>query len=77
MINQSTLTMDGVELHNGDLFIVMEPNKIPTVRVTTSYSEAVSWKHRHTENGVIFMVTGDTIAKVLSDPNNINREVIV
>lgn len=74
MLKNPPLSMDDLKNHHGDLFIVVEPDGIPFSRITTSYVEAKSLQHKYTTNGLLIMLTHDTIQEILKNPD---KEVVI
>ena len=63
-----TIQMDDLDdLYDGDLFIIVEPLSQPTCRISKSYNEAVDIRQKHTDHGIIIMLTHDTIQKLKSE----------
>lgn len=60
----SGLTMDAVEPHDGCLFVVLDPLKMPTAYATTNYLYAQTVLTRDTHLGVIIHISPETIEKI-------------
>ena len=60
------LSMDMVEAHDGDLFIVVDPLSMPTAYATIKYMEAERMRIRDTHLGVIIHLSRETIHKISS-----------
>ena len=58
------LSMDMVEAHDGDLFIVVDPLSMPVAYATTEYMEAERMRIRDTHLGVIIHLSRETIHKI-------------
>ena len=58
------LSMDMVEAHDGDLFIVVDPLSMPTAYATIKYMEAERMRIRDTHLGVIIHLSRETIRKI-------------
>ena len=58
------LSMDMVEAHDGDLFIVVDPLSMPIAHATTEYMRAEQMRIRDTHLGVIIHLSRETIHKI-------------
>ena len=58
------LSMDMVETHDGDLFIVVDPLSMPIAYATTEYLQAERMRIRDTHLGVIIHLSRETIHKI-------------
>lgn len=58
------LSMDMVEPHDGDLFVVVDPLSMPTAYATTQYLDAERMYIRDTHSGVIIHLSRETIHKI-------------
>lgn len=58
------LSMDMVEAHDGDLFIVVDPLSMPVAYASTGYLEAERMCIRDTHLGVIIHLSRETIRKI-------------
>lgn len=58
------LSMDMVEAHDGDLFIVVDPLSMPVAYATTEYMQAEQMRIRDTHLGVIIHLSRETIHKI-------------
>ena len=68
------LSMDMVEAHDGDLFIVVDPLSMPVAFATTEYMQAEQMRIRDTHLGVIIHLSRETIRKI--DSGEIKEIVI-
>ena len=58
------LSMDMVEAHDGDLFVVVDPLLMTTAYATIKYMQAEQMRIRDTHLGVIIPLSRETIHKI-------------